>query len=53
MLLRGIVLVFISPGGAAGIFEALHFAEFFYFYVAIPLILGLYLTVTGFTASAR
>jgi len=53
MLMRGIVLVFISPGGAAGIFEALHFAEFYYFYVAIPPLLGLYLTFAGFTASRR
>lgn len=53
MLIRRVVLVFISPGGAAGIYEALHFADFYYFYVAIPLPLGLYLTFAGFTASPR
>ena len=53
MLVRGIVLVFISPGGAAGIFEALHFGQLYYFYVAIPLLLGLYLTFAGFTATSR
>jgi hypothetical protein len=53
MLIRGVVLVFISPGGAAGIFEALHFADLYYLYVAVPLLLGLYLTFAGFTASRR
>lgn len=53
LLIRGIVFVFISPGGAAAIFEALHFARFYYFYVAIPMVLGLYLTYAGFTARRR
>lgn len=53
VLIRGIVLVFISPGGAAGIFEAMHFVDFYYVYVSIPLLLGLYLTYAGFTASPR
>jgi len=53
LLLRGILLVFISPGGALGIFEALHFARFYYFYVALPLVLGIYLTFAGFAATPR
>lgn len=53
MLIRGVIFVFISPGGAAAIFEALHFAQYFYVYVAIPMVLGLYLTYAGFTAPRR
>jgi len=53
LLIRGIVLVFISPGGAMGIFEALRFGDLYYVYVAIPLLMGLYLTFAGFTASRR
>jgi len=50
MLVRGVILVFISPEGAVGVFEALRFAEFYYVYAALPLLLGLYLTFAGFTA---
>ena len=50
LLFRGIVLVFISPGGAAALYEALHFEQLYYLYVAIPLALGLYLTGAGFKA---
>ena len=53
MLIRGIVLVFISPAGAAGIYEALHFPDFFYVYVGLPFVLGVYLAFAGFTAVAR
>ena len=34
ILIRGIVLVFISPAGAAAIYEALYFAQLYYLYVA-------------------
>ncbi|HXQ52678.1 MAG TPA: hypothetical protein VN802_16400 [Stellaceae bacterium] len=37
----------------AGMFEALHFADLYYFYVAIPLLLGLFLTFEGYKASPR
>jgi hypothetical protein len=53
LLIRGIVMVFISPGGAASIYEALHFAELYYVYVAIPLLLGIYLTYAGFKSPPR
>jgi hypothetical protein len=53
MLLRGVLLLFLSPAATARLFEALRFAEWFYLYAAIPLILGAYLTYAGFTASRR
>jgi hypothetical protein len=53
ILIRGVVLVFISPGGAAGLYEALNFEKLFYLYVAVPLLLGIYLTYAGFTADDR
>jgi hypothetical protein len=51
MLIRGLVMVFVSPGGAAGIYEALRFDQLYYVYVAIPLVLGAYLAYSGFWAS--
>ena len=51
LLVRGVIMVFVSPGGAAGIYEALHFPQLFYGYVAVPLILGAYLVYAGFTNS--
>lgn len=50
LLIRGFILVAISPSRAVGLLEALHFADFYYVYVAMPLILGLYLTFAGFTS---
>jgi hypothetical protein len=51
LLIRGIVLVAISPSRAIGVLDALHFADLYYLYVAIPLVLGLYLTFVGFSAN--
>lgn len=51
LLLRGIALVFISPSGAAAIYEMLRFAQFYYAYVAVPLVLGAYLAYEGFRGS--
>ncbi|HUK57634.1 MAG TPA: hypothetical protein VLV50_00280 [Stellaceae bacterium] len=50
VLIRGIVMVFISPEGASTVFEALHFGSLYYLYAAIPFVLGVYLTFAGFTA---
>jgi len=51
ILVRGIVLVFISPAGAAALYEALHFERLYYVYTAIPLLVGGYLTYAGFCSS--
>ena len=51
LFVRGIVLVFISPEGALGIYESLRFSQFYYVYVAILLLLGAYLSYEGFRAA--
>lgn len=48
MLIKGIGLVFISPGEAAGLLAASRFAEYAYVYGGVLLVLGLYLTYAGF-----
>jgi hypothetical protein len=49
-LLKGAGLMFLSQGQAAGVLEVAHFADLYYFYTAITLVLGLYLTYAGFSA---
>ena len=48
ILIRGVVLLFLSPQGKVRLFEMFRFAELFYLYVGITLVLGLYLTFAGF-----
>ncbi len=48
ILIRGVVLLFLSPQGKVRFFEMFRFAELFYLYVGITLVLGLYLTFAGF-----
>jgi uncharacterized membrane protein len=48
ILIRGLLLLSLSPRTLADLFEALHFEELFYLYMTIAGILGLYLTVMGF-----
>jgi len=50
VLIKGLGLMLISPGQAAGIIVVAHYAEFYYFYLVMPLLLGLYLTYAGFSA---
>jgi hypothetical protein len=51
ILLRGLVLLFLPHETIVRLFEMSRFADFSYIYAAIPLMLGLYLTYAGFTAS--
>ena len=51
LLIRGIVFVAISPSNAAGMLEVMHFADYYYIYVAISVLLGFYLTFAGFSAA--
>jgi hypothetical protein len=48
--LRGLLFLFLPPAATMHVLEAIQFERFFYFYLAIPLILGAYLTYLGFTA---
>jgi hypothetical protein len=52
ILIRGAVLLFLSSEATIRLIEWFRFAEFFYLYLGIPLVLGLYLTIRGFMAKA-
>ena len=52
ILIRGVLILFLSPDALVSLFEMFSFDEFFYVYVAIPLFLGLYLTYAGFKSSS-
>jgi hypothetical protein len=49
ILLRGLLLLFLSSTQVLGLVRALRFSTFLYAYLAVPLVLGLYLTYAGFT----
>jgi hypothetical protein len=47
-LLKGLVLLFLPPEGAARIFlEGFHYQQLFYVYAAFSLVLGIYLAYAG------
>jgi hypothetical protein len=51
VLLKGAMLLFVSPEAESSLFlGTLHYEQFFYFYSSITLVLGLYLT---YAASGR
>jgi putative exporter of polyketide antibiotics len=48
-LIKSLVFLFLPPEMEAKLFlERLHYQQLFYFYWALPLVLGLYLTYGGF-----
>lgn len=51
-LIRGVAMLLLPPDLISEIVVDLQFAEFYYLYAAIPLILGAYLTLRGFGAAA-
>lgn len=50
LLLRGLTLLFLPANVLESIFDFSHLDRWLFLYAAIPLILGLYLTIAGFTA---
>lgn len=50
MLIRGVLFLFLPPEATLGILEAMQFGRFFYLYLAIPFVLGIYLTYLALTA---
>lgn len=52
ILVRGVMVLFVPPDVMAGIMDATHVLDFYYVYAAIPLVLGGYLALRGFSASA-
>lgn len=54
VLIRGVLLLFLLPSGAAArIVDTIQLERFFYAYMAIPLVLGAVLTWLGFAAHVR
>lgn len=51
MLVRGVMNLFLPADVMAALFQAAHFSEFYYLYALIPVLLGGYLGLRGFTAS--
>ena len=53
-LLKGLFLWLLSPAAAAQFYlQQLHYPQLYYLYAAATLLIGAYLTVAGFRASAR
>jgi uncharacterized membrane protein len=52
ILARGVVLLLLTPDAVARLFDAFRFADLFYLYAGIALLLGLYLTWEGFRRRA-
>jgi hypothetical protein len=50
ILIRGVVLLFLSPAAKLRFFEMFRYADLLYLYAGITLVLGLYLTIAGFTS---
>jgi hypothetical protein len=52
MLVRGVMDLFLPPDAIGGFATAIRVIDFYYLYAAIPLVLGTYLTLRGFSATA-
>ena len=50
MVIRGVLFLFLPPEATLGILAAMQFGRLFYVYLAIPFVLGVYLTYLAFTA---
>ena len=51
ILVRGVLVLFVPPDVMAAFITATHVADFYYVYAGIPLVLGGYLALRGFSAS--
>ena len=47
-LLKGLIFLFLPPETSVAYFEALHYGQFFYAYMSLTLVIGIYLTVVSF-----
>lgn len=52
-LLKGALLLFVTPDAAAGFWSRLHYEQYFYLYMGISFVLGAYLTYGGFRRAAQ
>jgi hypothetical protein len=53
MLIRGVLFLFLPPEATLHILAAMQFERLFYVYLAIPFVLGIYLTYLAFSANTR
>jgi hypothetical protein len=53
MVIRGVLFLFLTPETTLHILAAMQFEQFFYVYLGIPFVLGIYLTYLAFTAFPR
>ncbi len=54
LLIKGVLLLFLSPGAVYGLLLAgIHFEQFFYLYTGIVLVLGICLSYGGFRSAPR
>lgn len=53
MLIRGVLFLFLPPEATLHILAAMQFGRLFYLYLAIPFVLGIYLTYIAFSANSR
>ena len=53
ILVRGLLLLLLTPETFVKLFESFHFDQFLLLYLAIPLVLGVYLTWGGFRSTPR
>lgn len=53
MVIRGVLFLFLAPEATLHILAAMQFEQFFYVYLGVPFVLGIYLTYLAFTASSR
>lgn len=50
--IKGALFLFLVPPAEASLFAALHFDRYFYWYLAVALVVGAYLTFAGFRRRA-
>lgn len=52
ILVRGVMVLFVPPDVMAALLNDAHVVDFYYLYASIPLVLGAYLALRGFSVSA-
>jgi len=52
-LIRGLLVLFLSPGAEVRLFTGLRYDQLFYLYCGVGLVFGVYLTYGGFKATPR
>lgn len=48
---KALLFLLLGPHAVSAVMDALHYAQLFYFYMAVSIALGLYLTIAGFHRS--